>query len=126
MRTKALVLVLAMLVVAGCEYSEIDGIGTRTADENHPPQYDLTSFDGCEPGDLGQWQFSAEVTNNSPKVASYEITVAFYDGDIRLDEFSSWVRDLRPGEVAAADTGWWIEGSERVTRCEVLTINRWS
>lgn len=116
---------LIMLLATGCEYSEVDGIGTRTADEASPPQKDLTSFQGCESGDLGQWRFSAEITNNSPKVASYELTVAFYDSDVRLDEFSTWVRDLRPGETAAADAGWWIEGSERVTRCEVLTINRW-
>lgn len=120
------VLSVAMLVMVGCEYSEIDGIGTRTADEVHPPQYDLASFDGCTPGDLGQWRFSANVVNNTPKVASYELTVAFYNGDTRLDEFSTWIRDLKPGEKAAADAGWWIEGAEDVTRCEVLTINRWS
>jgi hypothetical protein len=120
------VLAMVMLGMTGCEYSEINGIGTRTADVDHPPQADLTSFNGCELGDLGQWRFSAEITNNSPKVASYELTVAFYDGSTRLDQFSNWVRDLRPGETAAADTGWWIDGGDRVTRCEVLTINRWS
>ncbi len=120
------VLVSAALGTVGCEYSELDGIGTRTADEQNPPQCDLASFGGCTPGDLGQWRFTAEIVNNSPKVASYEITVAFYDGDTRLDEFSSWVRDLKPDERAAADTGWWIDGADRVTHCEVLTINRWS
>jgi hypothetical protein len=113
------------VVLGGCEYSEIDGVGTRTADEEHPPQYDLATFNGCEPGDLGQWRFNAEVVNNTPTVASYELTVAFYEGDTRLDEFSSWVRDLKPGERALVDTGWWIDGADRVTRCEVLTINRW-
>jgi hypothetical protein len=116
----------AAMMLAGCEYSEVDGIGTRTADAENPPQYDLFSFGGCAPGELNQWRFKAELTNNSPKTASYELTVAFYDEDVRLDEFSTWVRDLRPGESAAADKGWWVEGSERVTRCEVLTINRWS
>lgn len=119
------VLLTAMLLLASCEYAEVDGIGTRTADPDNPPQHDLRSFDGCEPGDLGQWRFRAEITNNSPTVASYELTVAFYDGETRLDEFSSWVRDLRPGETAAADSGWWIDSADRVTRCEVLTINRW-
>jgi hypothetical protein len=122
----AVVLIVAMLGLASCDYSEVDGIGTRTADDMHPPQHDLTSFAGCEPGDLGQWRFAAEVTNNSPEVASYELTVAFYEGDTRLDEFGTWVRDLRPGENAAVDAGWWIDSAERVTRCDVLTINRWS
>ena len=127
MRIKALAAAAAVLLtLSACEYSEIDGVGTRTADEEHPPQYDLTSFDGCSRGDLGQWRFSAEVTNNTPKVASYELTVAFYESDVRLDEFSTWVRDLKSGERAAAEQGWWIEGAERVTTCEVLTINRWS
>lgn len=127
MRTTLIIgLFAALLTVTSCEYSEVDGIGTRTADEAHPPQTDLTTFGGCEPGDLGQWRFAAEVTNHSPKTATYELTVAFYDGDTRLDEFGTWVRDLRPGEKAAVDTGWWIENADRVTRCEVLTINRWS
>ncbi len=125
MRIIALLLLAATLLVSACEYSEIDGIGTRTADEEHPPQSDLTSFAGCEPGDLGQWRFRAVITNNSAKVATYELTVAFYDGDTRLDEASSWVRDLRPGESAVTDAGRWIEGADRVTNCEVLTINRW-
>ncbi len=116
---------LAVLGLSACEYSEIDGVGTRTADEEFPPQSDLTAFDGCEPGDLGQWRFDAEITNNTPNVASYELTVAFYDDDVRLGEFSTWVRDLKPDETAAADQGWWIENGEDVTRCEVLTINRW-
>lgn len=119
------ILAAALLVATACEYTEIDGIGTRTADEENPPQSDLTSFGGCALGDLGQWRFDAVLTNNSPTVATYELTVAFYDDDTRLDEASSWVRDLRPGESAVADTGRWIEGADRVTHCEVLTINRW-
>ena len=119
------ILAVLLLAATACEYSEIDGIGTRTADEDNPPQSDLTSFAGCEPGDLGQWRFDATITNNSPTVASYELTVAFYDDDTRLDEASSWVRDLKPGESAAAETGRWIDGADRVTHCEVLTINRW-
>lgn len=119
------ILAASLLVASACEYSEIDGIGTRTADEENPPQSDLTSFGGCAPGDLGQWRFDAVITNNSPTVASYELTVAYYDDGTRLDEKSTWVRDLRPGESAAADAGHWIEGADRVTGCEVLTINRW-
>ena len=117
---------LLAVVVAGCAYSEVNGIGTRTADDDHPPQNDVTSFAGCEQGDLGRWLASGEVTNNSPTTATYEVTVAFYDDDTRLDERSTWIRNLRPGEVAAIDSGWWIDGGERVNRCEILTINRWS
>lgn len=115
---------LAAAFLTGCEYSELNGIGTRTADEDHPPQLDLASFDGCSPGDLGQWRAAGELVNNSPTTASYEVSVAFYDGDIRLDERSTWVRDLRPGERAAIDHGWWIDSAERVTSCDVLVINR--
>ena len=124
-RIFVVLLVALMPLIAACDYSEIDGIGTRTADENFPPQSDLVSFDGCKPGNLGQWQFDATIRNNTPTVASYELTVAFYDGETRLDEASNWVRDLKPGESASAGAGRWIDGADSLTRCEVLTINRW-
>ena len=114
----------ALLALAACEYVEVDGIGTRTADDDFPPQLDLAAFDGCRRGDLGQWRAAGEVVNNSPTTASYEVTVAFHDGATRLDERSVWVRDLRPGERAAIDHGWWVDGADRVTGCEVLVINR--
>ena len=127
MRTlTAIMLVVALVAVTSCEYSEVDGIGTRTPDDVHPPQHDLSSFEGCRPGELGQWRVAAEITNNSPDVATYELTVAFYEGTTRLDEVGTWVRDLRPGETAAVDAGRWIDGADRVEHCEVLTINRWA
>ena len=39
----AMVLAVAGLLAA-CDYVEIDGVGTRTPDEAHPPQGDVTSF----------------------------------------------------------------------------------
>lgn len=113
-----------ILALSACEYSELNGVGTRTADEAAPPQLDIASFDGCSRGDLGQWKASATLVNNSLKPASYELVVAFYDGETRLDEASHWVRDLLPGEEAVIDRGWWIEGADAVTSCEVLLINR--
>jgi len=117
-------LLSAGLLLGACEYSEVDGVGTRTADEENPPQLDLTSFDGCQRGELGQWRADATITNNTDVVSTYELTVSFYDGDVRLAERGTWVRDLKPGEAAKVDHGWWIDGADDVTRCEVLTINR--
>lgn len=120
-------LLLGALVAFGltaCEYSEVNGIGTRTADEVAPPQLDLASFDGCSPGELNTWRASATLINNSAKAASYEVVFAFYEGDVRVDEKSDWVRDLLPGEQAAIDRGWWVDGADVITSCEVLLINR--
>ena len=114
----------ATLALTACEYSEIDGVGTRTGDPDHPPQLDLATFDGCERGDLGQWRVSAELINHSPTTASYELTVAFRAGDTRVDERSVWIRDLRPGERASVEHGWWIDQADRVTDCVPLTVNR--
>lgn len=114
----------AAFTLTACEYTEIDGIGTRTADPEHPPQSDIVSFDGCHRGELGQWRAVAEIVNNSPTTASYELRVAFSDGTTRLDERSVWVRNLRPEERAAVDHGWWVDQADRVTGCSVLTINR--
>lgn len=127
MRRILVILLVAMLpIIAACEYSEIEGVGTRTADDDFPPQSDLMSFGGCEPGNLGQWRFDATIRNNTATVATYELTVAFYDSETRLDEASNWVRDLKPGESASAGAGRWIEDADSVTRCEVLTLNRWT
>lgn len=113
-----------MLSLAACEYSELNGIGTRTGDEAFPPQLDLAGFDGCSRGELGQWRATAELVNNSPGTASYEVVVAFYQDETRLDERTHWVRDLRSGERAAIDRGWWIDSADLVTSCDVLLINR--
>lgn len=117
-------MVFAAVLGTACEYAEVDGIGTRTMDEVNPPQYDLSSFDGCTRDSLNRWAASAEVLNNTETAASYEVVVAFYDGDVRLDERSEWIRDLKPGEKAAIDSAWWIDEPDRVTDCKVLLINR--
>ena len=116
---------LAVVVgLAACEYQEVDGIGTRTADDAHPPQHDLAAFDGCRRNGLNQWHAAGAVVNHSSTTATYEVVVAFYDGQTRLDERSLWIRDLRPGERAAIDRGWWVDSPDRVTACEVLLVNR--
>ncbi|MEM7326573.1 MAG: hypothetical protein AAF531_26035 [Actinomycetota bacterium] len=115
---------IAMLALTGCEYSELNGIGTRTGDEEFPPQLDLVSFDGCEPGELGRWQASGELLNNTPDTATYEVMVGFYEGEVRLDERSRWIRDIRPGERATLDASWWIQNGDSVTSCRVVLVNR--
>lgn len=113
-----------LLILTGCEYVEVDGVGTRTWDETAPPQDDVASFDGCEPGSLDRWQARGEIINNTDSVASYEVVVAFTDGEVRLDERSEWIRDLGPGERAALNRSWWLDDPDAVTGCELLTINR--
>ena len=111
------------LALTACEYEEVDGVGTRTMDDENPPQLDV-EFDGCRLGELNRWHGAAAITNNTEVVQTYEITVGFYDGDVRLAERSHWVRALRPGETADVDPGWWIESPERVNDCRLLTVNR--
>lgn len=123
-RTGLLALVAVGGLLSACEYSEIDGVGTRTADEVHPPQLDVASFDGCEPETLDRWRARGEIVNSTETVASYEVVVGFYDGETRLDERSEWIRDLRPGERAALDRAWWIDDPDRVTGCRLLLVNR--
>ncbi len=120
----ALLLTLASGGLVACEYSEIDGIGTRTADEVNPPQLDVASFDGCEPETLDRWRARGEVVNSTDSAATYEVVVGFYDGETRLDERSEWIRDLRPGERAALDRAWWIDDPGRVTECRLVLVNR--
>ena len=115
---------VALPVLTACEYVEVDGIGTRTADELNPPQRDVTSFEGCEPASLDRWRARGEVVNSTDRVASYEVVVGFYDGETRLDERSEWIRDLGPGEAAAIDRAWWIDDPGRVTGCRLLLVNR--
>lgn len=116
--------VVATLALSACEYVEIDGIGTRTPDEVHPPQHDLMSFEGCQPDTLNRWQARGEIVNNTDQVVSYEVVVAFDAGDLRLDQRSEWLRDVGPGERAAINRAWWVDEHDRVTGCRVLVINR--
>lgn len=118
--------VAAALSLTACEYEEVDGIGTRTGDDEHPPQLDVTSFDGCRPTSLGRWQAAGELTNSTEATSTYEIVVGFYDGDTRLDQRSEWIRDLRPGERAAIDRAWWVDEPDRVTGCRLVLVNRFS
>lgn len=124
LRTILLPALASLALLTGCEYVEIDGVGTRTADDAHPPQSDVASFDGCETADLGRWRASGELVNNSESVASYEVVVAFYDGETRLDQRTEWIRDLQPGERAAIDRAWWLDDPDRVTDCRLILINR--
>ncbi len=125
--SRLLVLAAALLVAAiatGCEYVEVDGVGTRTMDEANPPQHDVASFSGCEPAELNRWRAVGEVVNQTEKVSTYEIVVAFYADTTRLDERSEWIRDLKPGERAAIDGAWWLDDPDRVTNCQILMVNR--
>ena len=115
---------VAALSLTACEYSEVNGIGTRTADEANPPQLDVTSFGGCVRGSLDRWQVSGELVNSTDQAASYEIVIGFYDGETRLDQRSEWIRDLRPGERAAIDGAWWVDEPDRVTNCQLILVNR--
>jgi len=115
---------LAMLALSACEYVEVDGIGTRTADAVNPPQHDVAAFDGCEPAELERWRARGRIVNSTDRVASYEVVVGFYDDEVRLDERSEWIRDLAPGEEAAIDRAWWVDEPDRVTECRLLLINR--
>ena len=125
-RTLRLVAGLAavILLTAACEYREVDGVGTRTYDDEFVPQAGIERFDGCALTRVGQWRAEGLVTNHTPEMATYVVTIAFFDGETRLEERSLWIRDLHPGESADMNRGWWINGSDQVTGCEVLTIDR--
>ena len=114
------------LLLSACDYREVDGVGTRTYDDQYVPQNDLTAFDGCTRTELGQWQPQGTVTNHTPDMATYNVTIAFYDGDTRLEERGLWIQDLHPNEAAELNRGWWINSPDLVTRCDVLTINRFT
>lgn len=122
LRLLALVALVALALTA-CRYDEVDGVGSRTADEEFPPQLDV-EFTGCSVGALSQWHATATVVNPTDVPVTYELTVGFYDGDVRLAQRSHWIRELRPSETAEVDAGWWVESAERVTDCRLLTVNR--
>lgn len=126
MKTRLLLVGLAVgaFALTACEYREVDGVGTRTFDEEFVPQDDITGFDGCRRNGVSQWQVDGEITNRTPDRATYAVTIAFYDDDVRLDERTLWIRDLAPGEVGEMNRGWWLTSPDRVTDCRVLTIDR--
>ena len=115
----------AVLLLTACKYEEVDGVGTRTMDPDFPPQADVV-LDGCSLGALNQWHADLTVTNNTPTVQTYELTVGFYDADTRLSQRSHWIRALRPGETAEVDAAWWVESPDRVNDCRLLTVNRFA
>ena len=117
---------LATLVATGCEYREVDGVGTRTWDEQLAPQDDITTFDGCTRNQANQWVADGLVTNNTRDRATYVVTIAFNDDDVRLDERTLMIRDLAPGQTGAMNRGWWLTNPDSVTDCEVLTIDRFT
>ena len=117
---------LTAAVLTGCEYREVDGVGTRTFDDEFVPQDDITGFDGCFRNRGNQWEVDGQVTNHTPDRATYAVTVAFNDGDVRLDERTLWIRDLAPGQVAEMNRGWWITNPDKVTNCDILTIDRFT
>ena len=128
MRRPHLTALLALalpLTASGCRYETIDGVGTRTADADAPPQADVTLV-GCREGELARWHATTRITNHTDEVQTYEVTIGFYDDDIRLGQRAHWVRALRPGETAEADPSWWIDSPERVDDCRLLTVNRWA
>lgn len=74
---------------------------------------------------VGQWDTAGSITNNTAAVASYEVVVGFYDDDVRLSQRSRWIRDLKPGEKARVDEGFWVgPKADEVTNCKVILINR--
>ncbi len=66
------------------------------------------------------------VTNHTPDMATYAVTIAFYENETRMDERTQWIRDLRPAEVGEMNRGWWINQADDVSRCEVLSIDRFT
>lgn len=121
-RTLALVLG-AIALLSACRYEQVDGVGTRTMDPEFPPQEDVV-LDGCHRDELGRWHADVAVTNNTPVVQTYEVTIGFYDDDTRIAQRAHWVRALRVDEVAEPDAAWWVDSADRVTDCRVLTVNR--
>lgn len=117
-------LLVVIFALAACEYREVDGVGTRTHEDEFVPQDDITAFDGCVRTHANQWEARGEVTNPTPDRATYVITIAFEADDLRLDERTIWVRDLAPVQTASINRGWWLSEPERVTSCRVLTIDR--
>lgn len=118
-------LLAVVLLTTACRYETIDGVGTRTADPDFPPQADVT-LSGCQPESEQRWRATGTIVNHTDQVQTYEVTIAFSEADTRLAERAHWVRALRPGETAALDRSWWIESAARIDGCRLLTVNRFA
>ena len=127
-RTVGAVALLVMSVVLGaCERSEVNGIGSNTPAEDAPPQLDLVGSTECSVGQWGWVSGGGEIRNGAADVSTYEIVIGFYDGDRRLGDQSTWIRDVDPGESARFEAHLWLdEVASSMTSCDVVTINRWS
>lgn len=117
-------LILAVAVTA-CQRTEVDGITSRTGDEEFPPQADLESFAGCSVGDFGWVRGTGVILNGTPETASYEVVVSFEADGVRLDQGSRWIRDLSSGGRAEFEAVAYLgDRAEEMTDCRVITINR--
>ena len=125
---KSLAVVLMMaLVIGACERSEVDGIGSNTPSDAAPPQRDLVGPVECAIGEWGWVSGEGEVRNGAGDVSTYEVVIGFYDGETRLADQNTWIRDLDPGESARFETHAWLgDDAVSMASCEVLTINRWT
>jgi len=118
---------LTSLLVTACQRSEVNGIGSYTPDDAAPPQLDLVDDAACDIGDWGWASGSGTIENRTTDVATYEVVVAFHEGEVRLGEASSWIRDLPAGVTARYEaTGFLGDEAPLLTDCSVITINRWS
>jgi len=122
----ALVPIVALLTLTGCERTELNGIGSYTPDDLAPPQLDV-AMSGCSIGEWGWVTGTGTVQNRTDDVATYEVVVVFESGETRLGQGSTWIRDLSAGQTATFDASTHLgERSGEMSSCEVATINRWS
>ncbi len=120
-----LIIVFSLVLLTACQKSEVNGISSQTGDDEFPPQLDLASFERCKVGELGWVGGGGEITNNTPETATYEIVVAFLADGTRMDQRSTWVRDLKSGEKASFEASKFLwDRASTVNDCEVVTINR--
>ena len=126
-RNRLAVLLMVALMVGACERSEVDGIGSNTPSEVAPPQRDLVGQVECAIGEWGWVSGEGEIRNGAGDVSTYEVVVGFYDGETRLSDQNTWIRDVDPGESARFEAYAWLgDDAGRMASCEVLTVNRWT
>ena len=114
-----------LLLLTACQTTEVNGITSRTGDEEHPPQLDLEAFDGCTIGELGWVKGNGTIVNNGIETSTYEVVVGFSADNARLDQATTWIRDLRVGERAAFEAAAFLgDRAPTVDDCSVITINR--
>ena len=115
------------LLLGACERSELNGIGSNTPSEDAPPQLDLVGTVECSVGEWGWVSGGGEIRNGAGDVSTYEVVIGFYDGDRRIGEQSTWIRDVDPGEAARFEAHAWLnDDANAMGACDVITINRWS